>query len=748
MTIGYRGGVIVSGAIGLLNRLGGVPVTMVLPETISYTSNAVTGRSATKTITFRYDGTPGRNIVKLKSGVPIATGVSLLTSIEASAPDPVKPAIVTTYKLHYEAPSITGRSLLTRIQRCGRDGACMQPTQFDWEPGSYDFRKVISDVDDSHRPDLVYDPHLYVRAMRSRFWSPPTSTATAETISSIGRPCWARPSRSLQNTRIKVRLGGPNGFGPPIDTGIPTIVIPEDAEQFSGNIFFEPIPVDINGDGRTDLALGQIFPHVPSGPRLFDIFLNNGSGVFTRQPVGLSQDNAWDPAFNPEAAGVSIVGFFMPGDYDGDGRMDVARKYNNTTFGIRRNVNGALVNNYISPTLSVAGVTIPVPWDNNRFGVMTADVDGDGRTEVVMGGDTPGAVHDDPHSDVDGVLTNLTGIKPAGLANFFAGRRIDLNGDGLPDIIVKQNDPQFPPRKLARIWVNLGRTSATRNDFIPVVDLNSNQQIPDTYNIDLVDGVIADLNDDGMDDVFVPAGCNTLESKMYISRGDGNFTKVPLNVDRGFFFEPDPLEHPEIQVCHRLLMDVDGDGQLDFVQPESGTVENPITQAGRLRIYFRTGKKPDRIKGILNGIGANTTIEYGRAGLDTGGAGTCQYPKGCSGRQVEVVSGYTISEGRVAAGQTNTTHYLMAYAGSTADVLRKEWLGFTRVDRTNDRTRVKEMKFYDMTTRIGNWYPHVGMPTVVMTEYNLAGTGRRIAHRRQTTFTAIRSNSADVLGPT
>ena len=303
-----------------------------------------------------------------------------------------------------------------------------------------------------------------------------------------------------------MRLGGPNGFGPPIDTGIPTIVIPEgDTEQFSGNIFFEPIPLDINGDGRTDLALGQIFPHVPSGPRLFDIFLNNGSGVFTRQPVGLSQDNAWDPAFNPEAAGVSIARFFMPGDYNGDGRMDVARQHDNTTFGIRRNVNGSLVDNYISPTLSARasrcrypGKTLVRRLDRRR---------GRGRAHRGRHGrSVPGAVHDDPHSDVDAVLTNLTGIKPAGLANFFAGRRIDLNGDGLPDIIVKQNDPQFPPRKLARIWVNLGRTSATRNDFIPVVDLNGNLQIPDTYNIDLVDGVIADLNDDGMEDVFVPAG--------------------------------------------------------------------------------------------------------------------------------------------------------------------------------------------------------------------------------------------------
>src|SRR5207247_1860843 len=111
-----------------------------------------------------------------------------------------------------------------------------------------------------------------------------------------------------------------------------------------------------------------------------------------------------------------------------------------------------------------------------------------------------------------------------------------------------------------------------------------------------------------------------------------------------------------------------------------------------LHIYFRDGKRPDRITTILNGVGATTSIEYGRGGLDSAGAATCQYPHVCAGRQVDVVSGYTSSEGQVAAGQGDSTHFSMLYAGSTADALGVGWLGFAGVQRRNDRTHVTETK--------------------------------------------------------
>src|SRR5207253_2346799 len=90
-----------------------------------------------------------------------------------------------------------------------------------------------------------------------------------------------------------------------------------------------------------------------------------------------------------------------------------------------------------------------------------------------------------------------------------------------------------------------------------------------------------------------------------------------------------------------------------------------------------------------------------------------------------------------------------SYSGSTADALGAGWLGFSTVGRRNFRTKVNEVKTFDLTTtsRIGNWYPYVGTPTMVTTTFDLAGSGRRITHRRQATLTAIPTNSADPLGP-
>ena len=53
--------------------------------------------------------------------------------------------MIRTYKIAYDTPSISGRSLITTIQQCdsqiGR-GTCMPPTTFTWEPGKLEFKDV------------------------------------------------------------------------------------------------------------------------------------------------------------------------------------------------------------------------------------------------------------------------------------------------------------------------------------------------------------------------------------------------------------------------------------------------------------------------------------------------------------------------------------------------------------------------------------------------------------------------------
>jgi RHS repeat-associated protein len=708
-----------------------------LPETIDYTSNDVTLRSATKRVRFSYSPSPKAPVRKAASGVLTTTGAALLTSIVVSAPDPVKSAIVSTYELAYEQLSITQRPLLTRIKRCGRDGICMQPTLFSWEPGSYDFRHVPTEVNDFHRADFAYDnPSVRSQIARSRVLVAGDFNSDGyddilyrTTFLPVSTPELTPPL--LRNTRLKVRFGQASGFGAAVDTAIATVLetADENFEPFKGNIFSKPTTFDINGDGRLDLALDQRLDLAFSRV-LTDIFLNDGAATFGRLPQGLSDGQFLDPELNAEAFQMARARpwpTFLPADINGDGRVDVTRMLQHGDFAMRPNVNGVLWPSYLSVTSNGA----PIPWN----AVTVADVDGDGRTEVLMGLGVVGSpnpsygVHHSVASSTKTVSINLTGVTDGyGFAN---GQTLDVNGDGLADMMV--TEPLLTPRE-ARMWTNLGRTGLDQVSFLPVSDANP----------DFIEGLIVDLNSDGMDDVLVPT-CGTTAggppATAYISKGDGTFTAIQLNdIPSGAEFPADPQHGLSQRVCPHVVMDVDGDGQKDYVQSEVGS--------DVLHIYFRDGKRPDRITSIVNGIGGTTTIEYGRDGLETGGVG-CQYPRVCAGRAVDVVRGYTVSEGRVAAGQSDTTRYSMQYSGSVADALGGEWLGFINIQKRNERTLVTETKAFDFdpTHRIGNWYPFVGLPIRTITTYPLGTTGRRIVRQRKTTYTTIASNPADPVGP-
>ena len=65
------------------------------------------------------------------------------------------------YALTYFTPSITGKPLLSRIQKCDAAGRCQQPTRFTWEPGSFELDVRDSGVNDAINQTFDYgDLHL------------------------------------------------------------------------------------------------------------------------------------------------------------------------------------------------------------------------------------------------------------------------------------------------------------------------------------------------------------------------------------------------------------------------------------------------------------------------------------------------------------------------------------------------------------------------------------------------------------
>jgi hypothetical protein len=171
---------------------------------------------------------------------------------------------------------------------------------------------------------------------------------------------------------------------------------------------------DFDGDGRLDIAA--------AGARsLCSILINKGGGMFA--PSG-------DCTFPTTNSRIRLTTMLASGDLTGDGKVDLAAIF--TDF---RAVS-ILANKGDGSFLP--GADLPATAGFGLQGTLAlADLDGDGRPEIVVGGDTD-------HLSSLAVFPNL-GAGNFGPAVLYAGTRVvgggntilvgDLNGDGHVDIV-------------------------------------------------------------------------------------------------------------------------------------------------------------------------------------------------------------------------------------------------------------------------------------------------------------------------
>jgi RHS repeat-associated protein len=724
-----------------------------LPSTITYTSNPVTGRRATKTVTFNY---------QTKTGVPLVTryqrGVfsahsSILTSITVTAPNPRLISLVTTYKLTYGTPSITGRSLLLRLQRCDGAGVCMAPTFFDWDLGAIGFDHKTSSIDDFHPGTQDYVGAFTNGNHDNVSWTVEglSRQLLAADFDGDGRDdlMYRTPvptsttiynqADNLSNTILYYRLSTGTDFGSqhpattPLwlsaDPGGTDILGEPDPEIIhANNLYTFPMAANFNGRGYPDLIIPYLQPitDIPDMTRM-DIFGAISPATWLLLPAGIRWDQVGDTSLNTEAL-YEDEGDFVLGDLNGDGLIDFGRRlnlqYQDGVFnmslvgelGIRINQGGVLS--------AYQRVPSGAQWAQhctffggcqNAYKLFVADLDGDGRSEVVMKG-LDGSTYG-VHAGVGG-LEKVPANVPPGI---FVSLLLDFNGDGLVDFI-NDNDP-FGNHSFD-LWVNTG------NGFvIQKTGLDSA----------LLHGKAVDVNGDGMDDIFV-ASCGNHPGgpspTVYLSDGLGGFLPQTLaDVPSGLYLPRTP-DAVETTCWYTTLMDVNGDGRKDIVQPEPGS--------DHLEMYIQRPFHVDKLTGVVNGIGAGTSIEY--SAYDGAAGDPCQYPYACSHRNIEVVTGYTLENGAVPAGSVATTHYSMHYQGVRVDAMGNGLLGFDLVQRTNDLTKLVTKRTFDLETKIGNWYPLVGLPTQETIESRLSGSGRVLTRARTTHYTPAQTTS-DSLGP-
>ncbi len=263
-------------------------------------------------------------------------------------------AIARTYDLAYDAGAAGGRSRLLSVTECGTGNVCFAPTRFAWSAPSFGYdRRWFGG--DGQGGLLTGDFDGDGRADLFTWWN------------GDWRGWW--------------RLSNGTSFGPWQS------VVSDMPPQRT------PVVADLNGDGKSDLLTAY------TDGRIF-VWLSTGSGFAPRQEWSRRGD---------------IFGAFQVGDFDGDGRADLA------------DVQRGAVNVWRSTGASFVG---PTTWASTSGELAFGDFDADGRTDLFEVRDHQAFVR----------LSASSGFRPeVWWGTLLAGTRqfTDVNGDGTTDLVVR-----------------------------------------------------------------------------------------------------------------------------------------------------------------------------------------------------------------------------------------------------------------------------------------------------------------------
>lgn len=409
-----------------------------LPETISYGPD--------RTVRFNY---VDRTDVSTGFDGGIHTRMTQrLNSITMSQGPPGSAELLREYRLGYRDDSITERSLLETIAECDGGNVCLEPVEFTWSPGSYEFDVIETGVTEAgtHRNSgrRIYPGD----------------------VNGDGRDDIVFPD-ALNHWGIARSTGDNFGEARPLS-------IPRVAETYQAGAR----PVDFDRDGRMDLMVAVATDTV--NVEEYALFESTGTDYERYDPdvsPGINPLHPLDPAY------------FL--DLDGNGLPDYVTPRTQTPtfepwhYALNTGQEGAGRFAELAPTDVDQG---DPGW------IHAVDTDGDGRTELLLhkdaaprwesfGLDSAGEVRMRPLN-----LPTTTTAEAYDPVHF-----ADVNGDGLADAVY--------PFSGLRVQLNSG------NGFGPFLDGPEGYVQPTPKPLgghQFDEGLrMADFNGDGADDVLV-----------------------------------------------------------------------------------------------------------------------------------------------------------------------------------------------------------------------------------------------------
>lgn len=570
------------------------------PARIDYTGNSAAGLAPYNSVQFLYAARP--------DSTPLYQAGSLIkstvrpTNVQAFA----GAALVTDYRLTYEQGSATQRSRLTSVTECAGDGACLQPTTFGWQDSSTGFQQAgttataytdaagytnglhlfAMDVDGSGHTDLVArngaDGSLTTRFTTGGSYYGATATATSYTDAAGyngNNRFFTLDMDGDGRGDLVVRNGADGSLYTWLSSGGTftltgtTVTAYTDSSGYSGlDRFF---PMDVNGDGRTDLVVRGLSLVNSMFKNTVVTWLSNGSTLIEGSTSIL--DTAVIYPFTGQ--------IFFPMDANGDGRADL--------LGRNSNDGGSLQLWLSTGTGFVLGWSQATGYSdsagyNGGQNFFPVDVNGDGLTDLVARNGNNGDLHTwlSTGTGFAYLGATATGYTDSagynGQQNFFP---MDVNGDGKADLVVRNGSTGA-----LNIWISTGTgftySGVTTTGYTNAAGYNGGQNF-----------FPVDANGDGKADFAVRNGT---DGTIYTRISSGVFPDLLTTVTNGL-----------------------GAAVTVTYKPLSGTTGGAGTPVYPVRRFQAPVFQVVQSYSVSDGIGGNYATNYNFAGssLDLQGRG-------------------------------------------------------------------------------------------------------------------------------
>ncbi len=622
-----------------------------------------------------------------------AGGVALesskqLTSIAMLGPGDV---LVREYRLAYKTGKGTGRTILRNIKECAGDGSCKPRTSFAWYGGDAGFEAIKT-------PVLVPRSQLSAPMMMDLTGDGlddlviPTVPGDVATHSDLPTTAWMvtvnhglltkKTAGFFQGSSVAYAEDHDDAANDPILQQQPDLQVQPDYGT----------PIDYNQDGRTDILVhnvhGTAFDFSPN----WQVLLATAQHKLIPKDTGIPRpkhllDNA--PRLENHEASAHLA------DVTGDGIPDLLQCERDPGSGggglfawTLRRWTAAGPGFETTPRAIPALSLFHCAWE-----LQPVDLDADGKVDLVLPEISQNQVLPlDEHFALGYDEASDTWEKETiGTLGAATGRRyfLDLNGDGLPDVV------QLDSMTLRPVTIfNTGDHRGARfSEAINAVLDTLAGNFSTLWHL----AAVLDANGDGRQDLLVPTvdGDGFTSWLLLQSTGTGVFaleaTSIPFAEELG---------QQGATLANRLgprITDVDGDGAPDVVLP-----------FGQAFTLFRsTSARQDLLLSIHDGLNAHDpmdvdnvqslTIDYGSLiddaltkGSSAGADGehdyvpkgwfapSCAYPLRCVVGPRAVVTGYTRNNGADGLRRAR-----VQYRGGRYDRLGGGFLGFEAVITTD-----------------------------------------------------------------